>query len=334
MKSIRKALVVVGLVAAACSCNTNKNQKIQFSGKAQGTYYAVTYYDSRGRDFRSSIDSLLTEFDNTASLWVDTSVIRRVNANENMCVNPLFADLFAKSQGISKATDGYFDITVGKLVNAWGFGFSEAANVDAAVIDSLKQYVGYDKLAIHNDTLLVKENPCTELDFNAIAQGYSVDMVGDFLKSKGVQNFLVDIGGEVLAYGSKPDGGRWMVGIEKPAQNKYSTQEVDVKIALTDKSVVTSGNYRKYYEADGVKYSHTIDPFTGYPVKHTLLSVSVVALEAWEADAMATAFMVMGLEKALEFLENTDKYEAYFIYTENGDYKTYSTKGFDDMIVK
>ena len=159
-------------------------------------------------------------------------------------------------------------------------------------------------------------------------------MVGDFLKSKGVQNFLVDIGGEVLAYGSKPDGGRWMVGIEKPAQNKYSTQEVDVKIALTDKAVVTSGNYRKYYEADGVKYSHTIDPFTGYPVKHTLLSVSVVALEAWEADAMATAFMVMGLEKALEFLENTDKYEAYFIYTENGDYKTYSTKGFDDMIVK
>ena len=145
---------------------------------------------------------------------------------------------------------------------------------------------------------------------------------------------MVDIGGEVVARGSKPNGNMWVVGIEKPANNKYSSQQVDVKINLDNMAVVTSGNYRKYYENDGVKYSHTINPFTGFPVSHTLLSVSVLAPKAWEADAMATAFMVMGLEKSLKFLEHNPSYEAYFIYDQNGEYKTYSTEGFETVIIK
>ena len=219
------------------------------------------------------------------------------------------------------------------LVNAWGFGFSNPMALDSCIVDSLRQYVGYNKLQI-KDSVLLKENPNIEMDFNAIAQGYSSDLIADFLLSKGINNLLVDIGGEVVARGSKPNGNMWVVGIEKPANNKYSSQQVDVKINLDNMAVVTSGNYRKYYENDGVKYSHTINPFTGFPVSHTLLSVSVLAPKAWEADAMATAFMVMGLEKSLKFLEHNPSYEAYFIYDQNGEYKTYSTEGFETVIIK
>ena len=242
-------------------------------------------------------------------------------------------DLVDKSMYISQFTNGYFDITIGKLVNAWGFGFSNPMALDSCIVDSLRQYVGYNKLQI-KDSVLLKENPNIEMDFNAIAQGYSSDLIADFLLSKGINNLLVDIGGEVVARGSKPNGNMWVVGIEKPANNKYSSQQVDVKINLDNMAVVTSGNYRKYYENDGVKYSHTINPFTGFPVSHTLLSVSVLAPKAWEADAMATAFMVMGLEKSLKFLEHNPSYEAYFIYDQNGEYKTYSTEGFETVIIK
>lgn len=317
------------------SCNSSNNnvEKIQFSGNAQGTYYTVTYYDSLSCNFKPQIDSLLNDFDQTASLWVDSSLLRRINSNQTSNLNSLMIDLVDKSMYISQFTNGYFDITIGKLVNAWGFGFSNPMALDSCIVDSLRQYVGYNKLQI-KDSVLLKENPNIEMDFNAIAQGYSSDLIADFLLSKGINNLLVDIGGEVVARGSKPNGNMWVVGIEKPANNKYSSQQVDVKINLDNMAVVTSGNYRKYYENDGVKYSHTINPFTGFPVSHTLLSVSVLAPKAWEADAMATAFMVMGLEKSLKFLEHNPSYEAYFIYDQNGEYKTYSTEGFETVIIK
>ena len=317
----------------SCNLSENKIEKIQFSGNAQGTYYAVTYYDSLGRNFQPQIDSLLNDFDQTASLWVDSSLLRKLNSNETVKLNSLIKDLFEKSFSVSETTSGYFDITVGKLVNAWGFGFLGNRTVDMLVIDSLKQYVGYDKIQIA-DSILVKENPNIEIDFNAIAQGYSVDMVVNYLLSQGVENLLVDIGGEVVARGAKPKGKMWVVGIEKPAESKYSTQKIEIKISLNDMAIVTSGSYRKYYESNGIKYSHNIDPFTGKPVEHSLLSVSVLAPNAWEADAMATAFMVMGLDKALEFLEKNDAYDAYFIFDENGEYKTYSTDGFEKIIIK
>ena len=216
--------------------------------------------------------------------------------------------------------------------NSAGAMFAKAAGARGAWSVGM-QYVGYGKVQVV-DGILKKEHPEIELDFNAIAQGYSSDMMAHFLSSKGICNYLVDIGGEVIARGCKPNGDHWVVGIEKPAEDKYSTQKVDVKINLDNMSVVTSGNYRKYYESNGVKYSHTINPFTGFPVSHTLLSVSVLSANAWEADAMATAFMVMGLEKSLEFLKNNSGYDAYFIYNDNGEYKTYATEGFKNIIVK
>ncbi len=325
--------LLISVFLYSCNSSNNNVEKIQFSGNAQGTYYAVTYYDSLSRNFKPQIDSLLNDFDQTASLWVDSSLLRRINSNQTSNLNSLMIDLVDKSMYISQFTNGYFDITIGKLVNAWGFGFSNPMALDSCIVDSLKQYVGYNKLQI-KDSVLLKENPNIEMDFNAIAQGYSSDLIADFLLSKGINNLLVDIGGEVVARGSKPNGNMWVVGIEKPANNKYSSQQVDVKINLDNMAVVTSGNYRKYYENDGVKYSHTINPFTGFPVSHTLLSVSVLAPKAWEADAMATAFMVMGLEKSLKFLEHNPSYEVYFIYDQNGEYKTYSTEGFETVIIK
>lgn len=321
------------ILVVACNSTTSTPKKIHFSGKAQGTYYSVTYYDTQNRNFQAQVDSLLKAFDLTASLWEENSLIRKINSNETLALNPMMVDLYEKSIQISELTDGNFDITVGKLVNAWGFGFSKASTLDSIAVDSLLQYVGYKKISVDSG-FIVKNNPDIELDFNAIAQGYSVDMLANFLASNGIESYLVDVGGEVVARGAKPDGNLWIVGIERPAEDKYSTQEVDVKIALKDMSVVTSGNYRKYYENNGVKYSHTINPFTGYPVSHTLLSVSVVTNDAWEADAMATAFMVMGLEKSLEFLAENPKYEAYFIYDQDGEYATFATEGLKEMIVK
>ena len=334
-KVISKILLLLLLVISIYSCNsgTSELKKVHFMGEAQGTYYAVTYYDTLGRNFQPQIDSLLDDFDQTASLWVENSLLRQINSNQTLELNPLMVDMLDKSLKISVLTDGYFDISVGKLVKAWGFSFTDPTVLDSSMVDSLMQYVGYRKLQVA-DGILKKEHPEIELDFNAIAQGYSADMMAYFLSMKGIDNYLVDIGGEVIAKGCKPNGDHWVVGIEKPAEDKYSTQKVDVKINLDNMAVVTSGNYRKYYENNGVKYSHTINPFTGFPVSHTLLSVSVLSANAWEADALATAFMVMGMEKSLEFLKNNSGYDAYFIYNDNGEYKTYATEGFENIIVK
>ncbi|MBR7168380.1 MAG: FAD:protein FMN transferase [Bacteroidales bacterium] len=334
-KVISKILLLLLLVISIYSCNsgTSELKKVHFMGEAQGTYYAITYYDTLGRNFQPQIDSLLDDFDQTVSLWEENSLLRQINSNQTLALNPLMVDMLDKSFKISVLTDGYFDISVGKLVKAWGFSFTDPTVLDSSMVDSLMQYVGYSKVKV-DDGILKKELPEIELDFNAIAQGYSSDMMANFLSSKGIDNYLVDIGGEVIAKGCKPNGDHWVVGIEKPAEDKYSTQKVDVKIILDNMSVVTSGNYRKYYENNGVKYSHTINPFTGFPVSHTLLSVSVLSDKAWKADAMATAFMVMGLEKSLEFLKNNSEYDAYFIYNDNGEYKTYATEGFKNIIVK
>ena len=309
-----------------CHCGGGDGM-VRLRGEAQGTYYSIIYYDEAGRDYQRAIDSLLDNFDQTASLWVEESMIRRVNENRDSVVNEDFAKLVEMSRAMHEYTDGAFDCTIGKLVNAWGFGFSKREEMSDAVVDSLLQYVGRQPEIVRDNDgtpIVRKASPESTLDFNAIAQGYSTDMVSQFLESKGIENYLVDIGGEVYAKGCKPDGKAWTVGIERPAENRYSSPEVETAIELRDKSVVTSGNYRKYYEKDGVRYSHTIDPLTGRPVEHSLLSVSVVDESAWRADALATAFMVMGLEKAKRFIEEhpEDSMErVIFIYSEGEGYR-------------
>lgn len=337
MNKFRVTLTCVLVFLTIISCG-RKQDPIRLLGDAQGTYYSIIYIDKEQRNFQEQIDSILNDFDQTASLWVENSLLRRVNRNEDSIVNDMFADLLAKSNEINEYSNGAFDCTVGKLVRAWGFGFDHREDLSDEIIDSLKAYIDARVTTEKNgsgDLIIRKPNKEIEIDFNAIAQGYSVDIIGAFLESKGVNDYLIDIGGEVLGKGEKPNGEKWVVGIEKPAENKDSERAIETAIELQNESVVTSGNYRKYYEKDGVRYSHTIDPKTGRPVEHTLLSASVVAKESWRADALATAFMVMGLEKSLEFIEQHPEIEAaFFIYNENGEYKTYATEGFKRLISK
>jgi thiamine biosynthesis lipoprotein len=233
---------------------------------------------------------------------------------------------------VSEKTNGAFDITVGPLVSAWGFGLSNRLKMDQRIVDSLLPLVDYHKVMLDNGRL-IKTDPRIRIDYNAIAQGYAVDVVAGFLDSKGIQSYLIDIGGEVLARRTKPGGEKWSVAIEMPTQNADDERSILAVVSLQDMAISTSGSYRKFYEENGVRYSHTIDPSTGYPVKHTLLSVSVLASDCMTADAYATAFMVMGVDKGKAFLEKHPKLEVYFIYTTpEGNMKTYYTKGFGKLL--
>lgn len=316
------------------SCSEMK-QKLTINGQAQGTYYAITYFDKQARNFRPAIDSILDAFDLSVSLWVPNSVLSKVNANDtNVVLDEWFVDLYNKSTGIAHITEGAFDVTVGPLVSAWGFGFGNRLSMDSLKVDSLLQFIGYEKVALNNGRL-IKQDPRIRIDFNAIAQGYAVDVLAEYLDSQGIRSYLIDIGGEVFARGLKPDGSRWRVGIEKPATSPTDDRQLKAILELKDQALATSGNYRKFFEENGIRYSHTIDPSTGYPVRHSLLSVSVKADDCATADAFATAFMVMGLDKALELSRDLLSLEAYFIYTdETGGMKTTMTRGMKRLLAE
>lgn len=328
--------LIVLTLGSACQ---RQPQPVRLQGEAQGTYYNIVYYDSLQRDLQPQIDSLLDDFDLTASLWVEQSLLRQVNANSTETVTSRFADLWMKSDSIRRYSQGAFDCRVGRIVQAWGFSFKQKEELSESILDSLIRNAQADVcIDTSEQGLLMLHKSCaeTELDFNAIAQGYSVDLLAQMLDQHGISRYLIDVGGEVIARGTKPNGEPWMVGIERPAETQYSAQEIETVIRLTNQSVVTSGNYRKYYEKDGVRYSHTIDPATGRPVSHTLLSASVVSSSAWYADAMATAFMVMGLERSKAFIaahpDNADIQAVLFIYDDHGEYKTFATPQFEKLI--
>ena len=321
------------LVLALFSCSVPVAKKIMFRGQAQGTYYAVTYFDVKERDFQPQVDSILKAFDQSVSMWVPESIISRINRGDSLArPDEWFTDIFKRSVDISQKTGGAFDFTVGPLVNAWGFGFKGKMKMDQDLVDSLRELVDYRTVRLE-DGKIVKSKKNIQFDFNAIAQGYAVDVLGNFLESKGISNYLIDIGGEVLGKGSKPDGQSWIVGVENPSTDSLSDRTLNAKVRLNDRALATSGSYRKYYEENGIRYSHTIDPSTGYPVRHSLLSVSVLAKDCATADGYATAFMVMGFERAKEFLTGQDELEAYFINDAcSGTYQTYATKGFEEIL--
>ncbi len=335
-------LLTLLLLLNACQ---HPDTPVKLQGETQGTYYSIIYYDSLQRNLQPQIDSVLNLIDCTVSLWNDNSLIRRINNGQDSLITPLFHDLLSKSRSIRQYTHGAFDCRIGALVSLYGFGFKKRADIQPRQIDSLMAFLQPEAYLIADSTIqsgtqyyTLRRLTPIEFDFNAIAQGYTVDMLSNLFDSLGIHNHLIDVGGEVIAKGSKHDGTPWTVGIERPAQNKYSSQEIETAIALHNQSVVTSGNYRKYYEKNGTRYSHTIDPATGHPVNHTLLSVSVVSNQSWYADAMATSFMVMGLDKSLQFInahpDNPDIQAAFFIYHENGQYRTYATPSFQKMIIE
>ena len=297
-------------------------EKRQFFGTTQGSYYSIIYFDEQNRDFSSDFDSIFKEIEKTLSLWDENSMIRKVNRNEDLTVNRMFIDNFDYAIKAAELSGGLFDPTVGPLVQAWGFHYKEGMEMTPQIVDSLKQLVDYRKIKIENGQV-VKENPNMTLDFNAVAQGYTTDMIGDFLLSKNVTNFLVDVGGEIMAKGCKPNNKAWKVGIEKPAEDKNSERIVQEIVELRDRSIVTSGNYRKYVEKNGKRYSHSLNPKTGYPSENNLLSATIICDNTAWADCLASICMVVGMEKAIEILETQENVEAFFIYLdENGDVMT------------
>lgn len=314
------------------TATTAKLEKYIINGEAQGTYYVITYYDSLNRKLDFSIDSLLHVFDRSASNYLDSSIISKVNNNIPVQLDPVFIGNFELAENVSKMTNGAFDITVRPLVELWGFGKKSVGDVTDNQVDSVMQFIGFNKVRLVNG-MIEKEDPRLQLDFNAIAQGYSVDVVSNFLKSKGIMNHLIDIGGEIFASGTKPDTVLWQVGVERPKDNEAYGEALTAIINLENKGLATSGNYRKFYEKDGVKYAHTINPKTGYPVQSTLLSATVIADNAAFADAMATAFMVIGLDSAKVILSAHPEVDAFLIYSDmNGNYQFYHTSGLDKSL--
>ena len=317
------------------SCNKINKKLVEYKGFTQGSTFVIKFYSGNDSTIlKKGIDSLLYDINYTASIFDTNSIISKVNNNREYVLNEHFLRLFNKSVKISDVTNGDFDITVGQLVNAWGFGFKKGINPSEKLLDSLKEFIGYKNISIDSGKVL-RKNINTKIDFNAIAQGYTVDVISEFLISHYCKDFIVEIGGEVRANGLKANNEKWVIGIEKPAVQVDDVQEIQQKIQITDKSVSTSGSTRKFYIKDGVKYSHTIDPKTGFPVKHSLLSVTVIAEDCSSADAFATAFMVMGLEKSKDFLQKHKELDAYFIYADqSGKNLVYYTPGFENYLLK
>lgn len=304
------ALLIVGTVLIISHQRSIPYRQV--SDFVFGTTYKVTYQcDS---DLSKDIRDELMKVDHSLSPFNEQSVITAVNQNREVTLDPLFLEVFNQAMAISRETDGAFDITVAPLVNAWGFGFKHEQMPTARQVDSLRQIIGYQKVRLENGKIH-KQDPRMMLDCSAIAKGYGVDAVARFLRSRDVQNFMVEVGGEVVTCGVNPQRLPWRVGVVKPSEDSLSTgHELQTILNVTDKAMATSGNYRNFYYKDGKRYAHTIDPKTGYPVQHSILSATVLASNCTIADAYATAFMVMGLEKAQHFLERHSELMAYLIY--------------------
>ena len=317
MKKIIYIVVAIGLVALAmCRTKEAETQVLSYhklEGTVFHTIYHITYQGER--DYHDEIKQLFKEFDGSLSMFNDTSIITRMNnCDTSVVANHYFRHVFTKAMEVSEATGGAFDITVAPLVNLWGFGFKNSENVSQAAIDSILQFVGYKTVHLDEEGHLHKDDPRTIMDASSIAKGYMSDVVADFLRKQGVENYMVEIGGEVALNGVNPKGSRWSIGINKPTDDSTQVNsELQDILYMSEGGVATSGNYRNFYYKDGKKYAHTIDPHTGYPIQQDILSSTVIARDCMTADAYATAFMVLGKEKAMEVLAKDTTLMAYFI---------------------
>jgi FAD:protein FMN transferase len=305
-------------------------------GFIQGSTYHIIYQPLDEVDLQKDIESELLKFDNSLSTYNPNSIISRVNQNDSdVVLDDLFIKCFTKAQQVSEISEGAFDLTVAPLVNAWGFGFKNKIDVNAKVIDSIMQFTGYQKVKLINNKI-IKSHPSIQLDASAIAQGFSVDIISEFLESKGIVNYMVEIGGEVRAKGINSKGQLWRIGIDKPIDgSEPENRELQNIVNLKDKSISTSGNYRKFYIKDGIKYSHTINPKTGYPAQSNLLSASVLADDCMTADAFATVCMVIGVEKAIELDKRLPEIEIYLIFADStNQFRTYASPSFEQIIEK
>jgi len=311
-------------------------QFIEIHGTTMGTIgYSVKYFSEDGKNFGDEIDSLLNVWNLSLSTYIPESEISRFNDGSGCFIfeSDYFLPVLRASKEVYEISNGAFDPTVGPLVNAWGFGPDKSMVPDSSAVDSLLHLVGFNNIRF-DENKVCKQIPEIKLDFSAVAKGYAVDVIADFLEGKGIENLLVEIGGELVCKGTKNEGKPWRTAIEDPSVEVYERKILAV-VELKDRAVATSGNYRNYYVKDGITYVHTINPSTGYPITHTLISASVFANNCMIADAYATAFMVLGLEKAKALLDNNNSIDAYLIFREeNGEIDTYVTEGIAQNIEK
>lgn len=315
------------------SCNRNNNDWQYDKGMAHGTFYSVTYLSPD--NLQEEIELVMKRTDQSLSTFQQTSVISRINAGDTSVVlDSLFIEVFDRGRQIWEATSGAFDMTVAPLVNAWGFGYEKGFSHPQNSIDSIMKNIGFEHIS-HDGVKILKQQPNIKLDASAIAKGYSVDRVGHFLESKNIKNYMVEIGGEVRVRGTNPKDLKWRIGIDKPTDNLDVSEkrQIEEVLNLNYGAIATSGNYRQYYIKDGKRYAHTINPKTGYPVQHDLLSATVWAPDCMTADAYATAFMVLGYEISNNIVNNTDSLEAYFIISSDTSiYQIKHTKGITSML--
>jgi len=326
MKNLLVLSSIIILFVISCKHKPPKSY-VFLEGFTQGTTFQITYEDKASLNYLDEINQIFNEIDSSMSIYRKNSIISGINQNDpNSIPDKHFLKVVEKAIEISGKTMGAFDITVGPLVNAWGFGFTDRAEISDHLIDSLKDFVGIEKIELSQGRL-IKKDPRVMIDVNAIAKGYTVDVVAEFLEERGVKNYMVEIGGELRVKGVNPRGQAWRIGVDKPKDDPLlSERELQAILAVREIAMATSGNYRRFYIENGIKYSHTIDPGTGYPVIHNLLSATVFAGKCMVADAYATAFMVMGLEKTIEFINNNPGLDVYLIYDKGGETGIYYTE--------
>lgn len=279
-----------------------------------GTVYHITYQSDE--NLQQGIEAELKKVDQSLSPFNKTSIISQVNRNEPVEVNSMFKEVFTLAEKISKETQGAFDITVAPMVNEWGFGFKKGVEPTQQVLDSIRALVGYQKVKLDGN-YMKKQDPRIMLDCSAIAKGYGSDIVARYLKQKGINNFMVEIGGEIVTSGQNDKKEDWRIGVNKPTDDSLNTnQALQAVLGVSNMAMATSGNYRNFYYKNGKKYAHTIDPATGYPVQHSILSATVLAKDCATADAYATSFMVLGMDGAKKILVNHPELMAYLIYSD------------------
>ena len=309
------AVLIVSVPVVWVYRRTAVSEPIKIEGLTMGTTYQVTYFDPLGRNFKISIDSLLTVVNRSINTYDSTSEVSRFNRGTELTYElPYLYPPLKKAKEIFEQSGGAFDLSVMPLVNAWGFGPGQSLTMDSSRVDSLKAFVGFDKINLTSEKIS-KTDVRVQLDFGGIGQGYGADVIAGFMRSKGISDMLVELGGEGLALGKNLKANKsWTVGILDPGSTT-DDQFFKAYVTLTNRSFTTSGNYFNYREIDGRKYSHTIDPDTGYPADHAILSASVFAGDCMTADAWATAFMVMGHERAIEYVRLHPEIDVILMYS-------------------
>ncbi|WP_339702356.1 FAD:protein FMN transferase [uncultured Marixanthomonas sp.] len=325
-------LLIMTTLFLLISCTQTTQEATYVEGKAFGTTYHIQYYSQENFEAQKGIDSVVEAVNQSVSTYIPNSDISKINEGDsNIIIDKIFRDVFVLSEKIHKQTNGYFDPTIGVLRNAYGFGEAKPLQkIDSTTLDSLMEYVGFDKVILTSENTIQKKHPQVYFDFNAIAKGYGIDLIGNYLEQNGITDYLIELGGEILTKGTNLSKQKpWTVGVES-VNSDIDDRSYAETVSLTNRAMASSGNYRKFRvdSLTGKKYVHTINPLTGKAEQSDVTSATVIANTCAEADAYATSFMALGLDKSKKILKELSNVEAYLTYTDSlNQQKEFLTRG-------